>query len=181
MIEAGSILLAQPFMLDPNFKRGVVLITEHRKDGDVGFVLNKPIDMKINELIGYFPEFDAEVFYGGPVATDTVHFLHNMGDLVEDSIEVARGIYWGGNFEKLGFLVESELIKPENVKFFVGYSGWTEGQLNDELEAGSWILDTVHHNYAFKNSKEDLWKRVLNNKDNIYTVIAQMPDGPVYN
>lgn len=180
-IKEGTILLAEPFMLDPNFKRGVVLICEHRPDGDVGFILNKPIEMKIDELVGYFPEFDAEVYYGGPVATDTVHFLHNAGDLVEESIEIARGVYWGGDFEKLQFLVEQELIKPSNVKFFVGYSGWSEGQLEEELKMGSWIIDRMHHNYAFKNTTEDLWKRVLNNKDDIYTVIAQMPDDPVYN
>lgn len=180
-IKAGTILLAEPFMMDSHFKRGVVLICESRADGHVGFILNKPIHMNIQELVGHFPDFDAEVYYGGPVATDTVHFVHNVGNLIEDSTEVARGVYWGGDFEKLKFLVDSKLVKPGNVKFFVGYSGWTEGQLQEELELGSWILDHMHPNYAFKKIKEDLWKKVMENKDDIYTVIAQLPDEPIYN
>lgn len=180
-VKPGTVLLAEPFMMDSHFKRGVVLICESRPDGDVGFILNKPIHMNIQDLVGRFPEFDSDVYYGGPVATDTIHFLHNVGDLIEQSTEVARGVYWGGDFEKLKFLVESGLVKPHNVKFFVGYSGWSEGQLEEELEYGSWILDTMHPNYAFKDIKVDLWKKVMENKNDIYTVIAQLPDEPTYN
>jgi putative transcriptional regulator len=180
-IKAGTLLVAEPFMMDSPFRRSVVLICEHRPDGSVGFILNKVIDMGIEELIADFPEFEAQVYYGGPVATDTIHYIHNVGDLLDNSNEVTRGVYWGGDFDKLKFLVNSKLIKPENIKFFIGYSGWSGGQLEDELKEGTWITDHMYANYAFKDDKDTLWSTVLNNKGDTYTVIAQMPESPSFN
>ncbi|MFK7773629.1 MAG: YqgE/AlgH family protein, partial [Saprospiraceae bacterium] len=98
-IVQGKVLLAEPFMLDTNFKRSVVLICEHKEDGSLGFILNKSLKMKINELISGFPDIESIVYYGGPVQTDTIHYIHNAGHLFEDSQEIAKGIYWGGDFE----------------------------------------------------------------------------------
>ena len=182
MVGTGSLLLAEPFMLDPNFKRAVVLLCEHKdEEGSVGFILNKPLKMNVTELVADFPEFESEVFFGGPVATDTIHYLHNVGDLVEDSVEVDRGVYWGGDFEKLKFLISSKLVLPHNIRFFVGYSGWSNGQLSDELDYGSWVIARMHANYLFKSGADDLWKQVMENKGNTYSVIAQMPDSANWN
>lgn len=175
-IKAGKILLAEPFMLDPNFKRTVVLICEHGDHGTTGFVLNKTLDIKVNELLPDFPESKAAVFVGGPVAVDSLHYLHNVGDMLDNSLEVCPGVYWGGDFEKLKFLMENGLIKDNNIKFFVGYSGWTEGQLIEEMQETSWIVEDMDANYLFKIKPFVLWQTVLHNKGNTYTVIAQMPD-----
>lgn len=175
-IKAGLLLVAEPFMLDPNFKRSVVLICEHTEVGTTGFVLNKPLDVRIHELVADFPESSAMVYMGGPVAVDSVHYLHNVGDLLDNSVEVSPGVFWGGDFEKLKFLMENGVIKDNNIKFFVGYSGWTEGQLADELKEDSWLLDEMDSNYLFKIKPLVLWQSVLHHKGNTYTVIAQMPD-----
>lgn len=175
-LKSGNVLIAEPFMLDPHFKRAVVLLCEHEKEGSLGFILNKSLDMKVDELIADFPEFDATVYYGGPVQTDTIHYIHNVGDLLDDSLKVASGVYWGGDFDKLKVLIDSEMIQPPNIRFFVGYSGWTKGQLKEEIKYGSWMMDKMHANYLFKNKNADLWKAVLNNKGNAYSVIAQMPE-----
>ena len=175
-IKAGLLLVAEPFMLDPNFKRSVVLICEQTEVGTTGFVLNKPLDVRIHELVADFPESSAMVYMGGPVAVDSVHYLHNVGDLLDNSVEVSPGVFWGGDFEKLKFLMENGVIKDNNIKFFVGYSGWTEGQLADELKEDSWLLDEMDSNYLFKIKPLVLWQSVLHNKGNTYTVIAQMPD-----
>ena len=114
-IKAGKLLVAEPFMLDPNFKRAVILICDHHPEGTTGFILNKPINMKIEELVLDFPEIKASVHVGGPVATDTIHYLHNVGDILDDSVEVCKGVYWGGDFTKLKFLVENGLIKENNI------------------------------------------------------------------
>jgi len=180
-IKSGHILLAEPFMMDPNFRRSVVLLCEHLNEGSLGFILNKPLKMNIGELIAEFPEFKSEVHFGGPVATDTVHYLHNVGDLLEDSIRVNRGVYWGGNYEKLKFLITSKLVKPGNIRFFVGYSGWSEGQLRDELNYGSWVVADMHANYLFKSRPVSLWQEVMQNKGNTFTVISQMPDSIIWN
>ncbi|MBK8492043.1 MAG: YqgE/AlgH family protein [Saprospirales bacterium] len=176
-LKSGQILISEPFMWDSNFKRSVVLLCDHtEEDGSVGFILNKPMEMRIDELVTDFPEFDAPVFFGGPVQTDTVHYIHAVGDLLEGSTKVAPGVYWGGDFEKLKVLIRSELIKPQDIRFFVGYSGWSEGQLQDELAVSSWVISDMHANYIFQSSPEELWKQVLTNLGDTYTVIAQMPD-----
>ncbi len=175
-VQRGKLLLAEPFMLDPNFKRAVVLLCEHKDEGSLGFILNKTLDMKINDLIADFPEFSAPVYFGGPVQTDTIHYIHNVGNLLDDSFQVARGVYWGGDFEKLKFLVSSEMIKAKNIRFFVGYSGWSSGQLAEELEFGSWVTAEVDSNYVFKSHTKQLWQKVMENKGDTYSVIAQMPD-----
>jgi len=175
-VESGKILLAEPFMLDPNFKRSTVLLCEHNEQGSLGFIMNKPLEVRITELIADFPDFETEVFFGGPVQTDTVHYLHNLGSLLEDSIPVCPGVYWGGNFEKLKFLISSQLVDPQQIRFFIGYSGWSEGQLEDEMTYGSWILADMHANYLFKSSPDELWRQVMYNKGRNYTVISEMPE-----
>ena len=175
-VKVGKVLLAEPFMLDPNFKRSAVLVCEHGGEGSIGFIMNKPLRMNVDDLIEDFPEFEAEVFFGGPVQTDTIHYVHNVGNLLEDSVKVIDGVYWGGDFEKLKFLITSQMIKPENIRFFVGYSGWSEDQLKDEMVFGSWVIAEMDSNYLFKSDPDALWKQVMNNKGKVYSVIAQMPD-----
>ena len=180
-VKSGKVLLAEPFMLDPNFKRSAVLLCEHTNDGSVGFIMNKPLNMRVDELVEGFPEFDSGVLFGGPVQTDTIHYIHNVGPLLDDSVKVFDGIYWGGDFEKLKFLISSQLILPTNIRFFVGYSGWSEGQLSDELSYGSWVLADMDANYLFKSKPMNLWQQVMYNKGNTFTVIAQLPEAMSWN
>lgn len=176
-ISVGKLLLAEPFMLDPNFKRAVILLCEHESEqGSLGFILNKPLKMNIQELIADFPKINSDVYFGGPVATDTIHYIHDKGDLLEDSVEVSKGIFWGGDFEKIKFLIESELINEKNIRFFVGYSGWSENQLSEELDLGSWVLANMDFNYVFKKDESRLWRKVMEDKGNAYGVIGQMPE-----
>ncbi len=181
-IKAGTLLLAEPFLADPHFKRSVVLICEHNQEGSLGFILNKPVGMKLDRLVSDFPNFNHEVFYGGPVQTDTIHYVHSKGDLIEDSLEIDNGLYWGGNFQQIKFCIENELMSPFDIKFFVGYSGWGEGQLDEELGFKSWLSSIVEKNYVF-SGREDakkLWKKVLEDEGDIYSVIAQIPL-PIWN
>ena len=181
-VSTGNILLAEPFMIDPNFKRSVVLLCDHtNKEGTVGFVLNKNLGLQINELILEFPEFNSEVYYGGPVQTDSIHYIHNKGDILDNSTKVVEGVWWGGDFEKLKFLIASNLIEPKNIRFFVGYSGWSPGQLDNEMTHGSWVISQMYANYLFKSKPEDLWQQVMKNKGDRYEVIADMPDGVNWN
>ena len=180
-ITSGKVLLAEPFMMDPNFKRAAVLLCEHGPDGTVGFIMNKRLNMKVDELIDDFPEFKAPVFFGGPVQTDTIHYVHNVGNLLDDSHHVTDGVWWGGDFTKLKILINQQLILPKDIRFFIGYSGWTEGQLNDEMSYGSWVLADMDANYLFKSDPRSLWREVMKHKGNTYSVIAQMPDDISYN
>ncbi len=180
-VKTGDVLLSEPFMLDSNFRRSAVLLCDHNDEGSLGFILNKRLDMRVDELIADFPEFNAPVYYGGPVQTDTIHYVHNMGDLLEESHPVSEGVWWGGNFEKLKFLITSELILPKNIRFFVGYSGWTEGQLEEEMDLKSWVVAGMHPNYLFKSKPGKLWEQIMSNKGDTYAVIATLPDGSTHN
>lgn len=163
-------------MLDPYFRQAVVLLCDHHNEGTFGFILNKSVRMNINELLDDFPDFESEVFYGGPVATDTIHYIHNVGELLDESQKVDDGVFWGGNFDKLKFLIKHEMVKPENIRFFVGYAGWTAGQLKDEMQSGSWILSKSERNYIFNQAGSDLWKNVLSSKSENYSIIANSPN-----
>jgi putative transcriptional regulator len=181
-IAKGKVLIAEPFSNDIHFRRSVVLLCEHSPEaGTIGFVLNKKTSLNLQELVEDFPEFEGPVYYGGPVATSTLHYVHNVGDILEESIEVCKGIYWGGDFEKLKFLIKSKLVTPINIRFYIGYSGWSEGQLRNELEHGSWVIEDAFANYIFKTNPKNLWRQVLNNRGDTYSVIAQMPDAPSMN
>lgn len=180
-IKRGKVLLAEPFMMDTNFKRSVVLMCEHEDDGSLGFILNKSLKMKINELISGFPEIDSTVYYGGPVQTDTIHYIHNVGHLLEDSQEIISGVYWGGDFEKLKSMITNKLITKDNIRFFIGYSGWSESQLKEELKLGSWMVAEMNLNYLFKEGEKDLWSKVMQHKGDVFSVIANVPSEITWN
>ncbi len=174
--------MAEPFMQDTNFRRAVVLVTDHTDDeGTVGFIINKPLAVRITDLVDDFPEIDALAYYGGPVSTNTIHYMHNVGMLLDGSTEIGPGVYWGGEFDKLKFLIGQELIRSENIRFFVGYTGWSPGQLIEELDSGSWITTEVHANYVFKSKPSRLWNQVMHHKGDLYSILAQLPEQPNLN
>lgn len=175
-IKQGAILIAEPFMADPHFKRSVILLAEHEPEGSVGFILNKGLNMEVSDLLPDFPDFKAPVYYGGPVATDTIHYVHCLGNILDESMPIMSGIFWGGDFEKLKFLMKSGIVKNNDIRFFVGYSGWSHGQLDEEMNYGSWMKGQMDANYLFRNRTQSLWKSALENKGDAYSVIAQIKD-----
>ncbi|MCC7246631.1 MAG: YqgE/AlgH family protein [Saprospiraceae bacterium] len=181
VVQSGQVLLAEPFMQDPYFQRAVILLCEHWEHGSLGFIINKPLEMKLSDLLADLSDADFEVSYGGPVHTDTLHYLHDLGDIIDDSVKVADGIWMGGDFEQVKALIRNELITPDRIRFFIGYSGWSGGQLNEEIEVRSWVTAAMHPNYLFKSPSSDLWKQVMYNKGDVYEIIADIPEGLNWN
>jgi putative transcriptional regulator len=181
IVEKSTLLLADPFMYDPYFKRAAILICEHHPEGSLGFIINRKLGLSISELLVDFPKLDFSVYYGGPVSTDTVHYIHKAGDLIKGSVELANGVYWGGDYEQLKFMIQSCLIDPEDVRFFVGYSGWDEGQLNTEITLGSWITAKLDKDYLFEVHTENIWKSAMYDKGNYFKVIGDIPDENIWN
>ena len=175
-VKIGDLLVAEPFLNDPNFKRSVILLCHHDKEGSLGFILNHKMKFKFNELINNFPKFEADVFAGGPVQTDTLHFIHNVGDLLEGSVRISSGVYFGGDLDNLRFLIEAKLIEPKHIRFYLGYTGWEELQLQQEFKEGTWIPANMHANYIFKSDPELLWQNVLEQKNGNFAVISRMTD-----
>jgi putative transcriptional regulator len=178
----GDLLISEPFLNDPNFVRTVILLCEHNDEGTLGFVLNKPAQIALNELIEEVGSRDDKIFIGGPVQQNTLQFMHRLDSLIEGGIEVTKGLYWGGNFDQMMTLLDGELIKKEDIKFFVGYSGWAPGQLKDELELNSWIIyRNVGVNQIFDTNVDSLWKEVLSNMGGKYKIISNFPVDPRLN
>lgn len=179
--KKGRLLISKPYLHDPYFKRSVVLLTEHNKEGSVGFILNKEVDIQIDEAVEEFPEFASKLFLGGPVQKDSLYYIHTLGDTISDSVEITKGIYWGGNFEVLKVLVESGKIKQSDIKFFMGYSGWDAAQLANELKNNSWLVVDVNKIDLINTESEALWPDILREMGGEYEILANFQEHPSLN
>lgn len=181
-LGTGKLLIAQPFMQDSFFKKSVIFLTDYHEQGTVGFIINRPLRVNIKKLISDFPKFSAPVYSGGPVQEDNIHYLHTAGKILDGSKEVIPGVYWGGDFHQLKFLVSSGVIGPHDIRFYVGYSGWSPGQLESEMgENSTWLVSDADPNYIFHHQDVDIWKQVLSHKSKNYSLLASMNDDISFN
>jgi putative transcriptional regulator len=178
----GDLLISEPYLPDPNFERTVVYLCEHDENGTIGFVLNKPSNSVFGELMPEVEGFDQRVYVGGPVQQDSLHFLHRADDQLSGGVEVKNGISWGGDFEELMTMINVGTIRREDYRFFVGYSGWSPGQLEEELQGKSWIVcQDASAQTIFDVEPEELWPHVLKNMGGKFKVIANYPLDPRLN
>ena len=177
----GRLLISEPFLPDPNFERTVVLLCEHNEEGSFGFVLNKVSAVSLEDIVEGITGFDREVYIGGPVQQDSLHFLHRSADLIGGT-EIVDGLFWGGNFEHLMSLIETGDVTPSDFKFFIGYSGWESGQLERELEVDSWIVTReVTPDLVFDEKEDVMWRSVLNRLGGRFSVYSNYPIDPRLN
>jgi len=179
--EQGILLIADPFLKDSNFMRSVVLMCRHSEEGSFGFVLNKIYDLTLGDLISDMEEYQLPVFTGGPVQMDTVHYIHQFPNLLPDSQLIAENIYWGGDFEKLKSLIKNNEIDTSRIKFFIGYSGWENGQLENELTEKSWLTATSTRNIVFNTPTDEIWKAGLRHLGGKYEMMINFPIDPQLN
>lgn len=174
-------MLSEPFMKDPNFKRTVILVCEHHQEnGTVGFVLNRPIDLSLGDVMPDLDGFDSRLFYGGPVQPDSLHYLHGI-EYLEDCEEVLPGLFWGGNFESLKAMIATGSIEAQDIQFYLGYSGWTPGQLDEEMEGKSWIQTPGSLKHFIDPNTDGLWERILKEMGGKFKMISNFPEDPALN
>jgi putative transcriptional regulator len=179
--QCGRLLLSEPYLADPNFERTTVLLTEHNDTGSVGFILNKPSDSRVGEIMGDLKSIDSRIFIGGPVEQDTLHYIHRIESL-EDAIEIQAGLFWGGNFDQLVSMVDTHQVLTTDVKFFLGYSGWSPGQLDEELKIESWIVsDVASEQLIFETDPEQMWKQAMRGLGGRFTIYSNYPADPRMN
>lgn len=180
--SAGILLIAEPFLKDPNFMRTVILLCDHGEEGSFGFVLNKHIEHTLDELI---PELEGikkvPVFFGGPVQSDTLHFLHVCPDQIPGSRAIGDGIYWGGDFGIIKDLLRKNKLGRDEIRFYIGYSGWGSNQLNEELKSKSWITAVAKQDLVFHYNAEDIWKESLRLLGDDYSLMTNFPIDPQLN
>jgi len=180
-IATGTILIADPFLKDPNFMRTVVFLCDHESAGSFGFVINRKHHSIISDLLPDLADCDFPVYYGGPVQMDALHFLHTRPDVISDGVEVTDGIFWGGNFEQVSILLQNKSIKPNQIRFFIGYSGWGEGQLQDELKEKSWLTTKGNKKLVFHRNESLIWQDAIKQIGGGYEQIIHYPIDPQLN
>jgi putative transcriptional regulator len=180
-LESGLLLISDPFLKDPNFMRTVVLLCEHNTEGSFGLVINRKVESTLGELIDELTGININVFYGGPVQQDTLHFIHQLPHLIPNSQPVAKDVYWSGDFE----VVISKLLNGEldenKIRFYLGYSGWSNGQLEDELKEKSWLSLKATKQLVFEKDEQIIWKKSLQQMGGEYEQLINYPIDPQLN
>jgi len=178
--EKGRILISEPFLEDSYFGRSVVYLTDHSEEGSVGFILNRFSDVKVSEMLENFPVESLKICLGGPVETNTIHFLHTLGEFLPNSVHIVDNLYWGGDFEQLKVFIETGVVNENQVRIFLGYSGWEPGQLEKELSENYWIVaDIKERNIMSYNDR--LWQDCLITLGGKYKTWVNIPTDPDMN
>jgi putative transcriptional regulator len=177
----GQILIAHPLLNDGFFNRSVVYLTSHSEEGAVGFCLNYKTQFMLRDIRPQVKNGNFPIFEGGPVAKNELFFLHTLGHDVPDSIHVTNNIFVGGDFNELLHMIEHGKVKSYQVRFFAGYSGWSENQLEEEINKKHWLINEQADPSFFKNDPDDLWELQLTEIKNSYRIFANFGSDPSMN
>lgn len=165
-IQSGSILIsALPLNNDPYFGKSVIFIAEYNEKGTIGFVINKLLNRKFNELIEFRHSMPFSLYAGGPVERESLFFLHRKRDIIEGGLPVVEPVYMGGNFEQTVALMDDKIITEDDIKLFIGYSGWDYGQLDEEIKEGSWLSVDASVETVFSTYNIFLWEELFERKE----------------
>ncbi len=178
---AGRLLIAEPFLHDDYFRRCVILIAEHNEKGTVGFILNKPLEITVQEAIPEFPKYELPAFFGGPVQRDQLYFVHTIGEEIPESFSIGNGLYWLGDFEKVKGMIERNEIRENQIRFFIGYAGWEPGQLDKELEDKSWFVSKADSDLIFNVAPDAMWTAAVKKMGTAFAPMANFPEDPSMN
>lgn len=180
--KRGDLLIAEPTILgDISFNRSIILLADHNEDGSIGFILNKPLEYTINDLV---PEIEApfKVYNGGPAEQDNLYFIHRVPELIPNSLEISLGVYWGGDFNNVAELIANNKIKETDIRFFLGYSGWDVNQLENELKNNSWLVtENIYKKDIIAKDYESFWKEKMLEFGEEYSIWSNAPENPNYN
>jgi putative transcriptional regulator len=174
----GDVLISEPFMNDFYFRRSVILLIDHNEEGSLGVIINKRLTIPFNEIVQGFPEFNADVYLGGPVETDRIFFIHTVGEMIPDSHLISNGLYWSGNISVLKSMIKMDLIKPHEVRFYVGYAGWDGGQLRNELKANTWVVGRFTAKQLLRTMPGKMWSDFVKQIGKRYALWDKFPVNP---
>ncbi len=182
MPQQGYVLISEPFLSDTYFQRSVIYLSDFNEDNTMGFVLNKQTGIVLGDL---FTELkyseNLPIFLGGPVGSDKLFFLHTLGDIIPDALSIGNSIYMNGDFDVLRNYINQGNPIDGKIKFFLGYSGWGSGQLEEEIKSNTWLVSNIDTNDIIAGDGDDLWKKSLSKLDKCYKMWINYPKEPYLN
>lgn len=161
MIKAGDILIAKPFLQDGHFKRSVIYVCEHNKEGSLGFIINKSHGLLLRDIFPHLKNGNFPLFEGGPVSPNQLFYTHTLGLKLNGSKHIIDDVYWGGNFFELSKMIEEGEVSSAQIRFYIGYSGWDEVQLDEEIKNDMWFSENVNYSELVQIPSEELWGKQL--------------------
>lgn len=179
----GKVLISEPFLCDYIFGRSVVLLLNHTHEGSsMGLVMNKPLPLLFNDIMKDLEcAEDIPLYQGGPVDMDTLFYLHTL-DNVKGALPISEGFYLNGNFDDIKLYISQGNTVSGKLRFFLGYAGWEDGQLNQEISENTWIVGKENTAMLMdENAVDDLWESALSNLGGKYRLWARFPQIPSLN
>ncbi|MHC5201257.1 YqgE/AlgH family protein [Myroides sp. LJL119] len=182
-LNKGDIILSLPSSnpLDAPFSRTAILIADQNAEGSIGFILNKPMDITLNQLIPT-TSVNFTIYQGGPVEQDKIFCVHNKPDLIFHSQRISNELYWGGDYDQIFSLLDQGLLTKQDIRFFLGYTGWDCEQLKNELEDNYWVKSQYPRlSQIFIDSSKDFWKLGLQSLGPSFKIWLNAPENPNLN
>ena len=177
----GKILISEPFLRDATFGRSVILLIDHTDEGTMGLIINKPLPIFVNDIIKEFKYIDDIPLYkGGPVATDTLFYLHTLAN-ISGAIPVSKGLYLNGDFDEIKKYILQGNKVDQHIRFFLGYSGWDSEQLSTELKENTWLVSKEENAYLMNGDTKDMLKQALEKLGSKYETWSRFPQVPTFN
>lgn len=182
-LHKGHLLIAEPSIIgDVSFNRAVILLADHTEKGSVGFIMNKPLEHKLSDFVPEANQCDIMVYNGGPVEQDNLYFIHTVPKLIPNSIEISKGIFWGGDFSRVVKQLNTGELQEKDIQFFLGYSGWDSQQLAGELKENTWVVvENEHGENLLSKSIPNLWREKIMALGGDYLIWSNAPENPHYN
>lgn len=176
--EKGDFLLSEPFLADNNFSRTVIFLCEHNEEGSFGLVVNKPLDVEISSILSDVPEAHIPIHIGGPVEQNQLFYMHQEAQ-IEGCLEIVPDVFLGGDYNEVKELITQEKLTKENMRFYIGYTGWGKDQLQQEIDDLSWVVVKNNQELTpFMNAENDLWKELISKQGGKYKIMAEYPVNP---
>lgn len=181
MPSRGKILISEPFLHDETFGRSVVLLVDHTDEGSMGLIMNKKLSLMLNEVIKEFKYAeDIPLHKGGPLGTDTLFYLHTLRE-IPGALPISNGLYLNGDFDAIKkYILQGNPIDGK-IRFFLGYSGWENKQLNQEIKENTWMISKEENTYLMSKETKNMWKAALGKLGGKYETWSRFPLIPSLN
>lgn len=180
--KKGKILLSEPFLKDEFFTRSVILLCEHNQSGSFGFVLNNYVEVNLKEIDACLTNNNTKISLGGPVKPQNLFFIHTLGEKIDGCYPISDGLYIGGNHQQIFEAIKCNSKNKSQIRFFLGYSGWDDGQLQMELNENSWVVvDDIDVGQIMSTDNNEMWKEIMESQGEKYKMMSQFPLDPRLN